>query len=68
MSGKKHPSKALLKDLKQVFDKHNWQGASIGIRALSSASEKNDCPPGTKKTEVTYQLPDGPWVTKTVCL
>ena len=65
---KKHPSKALLKDVKQVFDKHDWPGASIGIRALSSTSEASECPNGQTLTEVTYQTADGTWVIKKICL
>lgn len=73
MSIKKHPTKEMVKDLKTVFEKHNWSGNAIGI-ALSPSSSANitasigNCPPGTSPQMIKYQLPDGTWVLKTVCI
>ena len=74
MSSKKHPSKDLLSDLKKVFKKHNWSGNAIGI-AMSAATNGNitaneatGCPPGSMPQVIKYQLPDGTWVAKTVCI
>jgi hypothetical protein len=60
------PPQALLKDMKEIYAKHDWPGNLIG-RALAVTASSN-CPPGTTPHEITYQLPDGTWVTKTVCL
>ena len=73
MSSKKHPTKDLVRDLRGVFEKHNWSGNAIGI-AMSSASSSNiaaagsGCPSGTTPQTIKYQLPDGTWVFKTVCV
>jgi hypothetical protein len=59
------PPQALLADMQKLFVKHNWYGSAIGrvsVRAVAG------CPGGTTPHEITYQLPDGTWVTKTVCL
>ena len=66
MSRKKRPSKALLKDLKEVFEKHGWPGTVIGTPSLASATDGDDCPPGTTPHDITV-LQDGRWVTKTIC-
>lgn len=76
MSAKKtRPTKALLKDLKEVFEKHNWSGNAIGM-ALSPAAHGNivaaagntSCPPGSLPQTIKFQLPDGTWVFKTICV
>lgn len=74
MSTKKHPTKALLKDLKAVFEKHNWSGNAIGI-AMSpdahnniTAADNTGCPGGALPQIVKYQLPNGTWVFKTICV
>jgi hypothetical protein len=74
MSSKKHPTKDFVKDLAKVFNKHNWSGNAIGI-AMSTASSANitatgeaGCAPGTSPQVIKYQLPDGTWVSKTVCV
>jgi len=64
--GSQQPSQALLGDMQKLFDKHDWPGNLVG-RALA-VSGSSHCPPGTTPHEITYQLPDGTWVTKTVCL
>jgi hypothetical protein len=75
------PTEALLKDLHEVFEKHNWSGNAIGI-ALSSDSHSNIsasssnaatvgggvCPPGQTPQPYKYQLPDGTWVFGTRCV
>lgn len=60
------PPKALLADVQDLFTKHNWSGNAVGRVAADTVSAS--CPPGTTPHEITYQLPDGTWVTKTVCL
>ena len=34
----KRPSKDLLRDLKEVFERHNWSGGAIGLHAPSAAN------------------------------
>ncbi len=60
------PPKALLDEVQRLFAKHDWSGNLVGrpLAAIGSTT----CPPGTTPHEITYQLPDGTWVTKTVCL
>lgn len=60
------PPQALLEDVQKLFAKHDWSGNLVG-RSLA-ATGATTCPPGTTPHEITYQLPDGTWVTKTVCL
>jgi len=60
------PPKALLNDMQELFAKHNWAGSAVGRLAVNTGP--TTCPPGTTPHEITYQLPDGTWVTKTVCL
>ncbi len=64
---KKHPSNEMIKDLNDLFRKHNWPGAPVGINT-GKATGGGACPPGTTPKQVTYQLPDGSWVTKTICV
>ncbi|HKI04083.1 MAG TPA: hypothetical protein VKK31_19035 [Thermoanaerobaculia bacterium] len=67
MSKKKHPDAALLRDLMAVFEEHNWSGSAIGIGVSAGTSAKK-CPAGKTPVDVRYQLPDGTWVNKTVCV
>jgi len=60
------PPQALLDDMQKLFAKHDWSGNLVG-RPLA-ATGATTCPPGTTPHEITYQLPNGTWVTKTVCL
>ena len=64
---RKHPSTEMIKELNDLFQKHNWPGAPVGIRA-NNADDAAECPAGTTPKQVTYQLPDGSWVTKTICV
>jgi hypothetical protein len=68
MPAKKHPSKELVKDLKKVFEKHNWSGMAIGLRAAQADDAPDLCPDGNPPQVVRYQLPDGTWVEKKMCL
>jgi hypothetical protein len=69
MATRKHPSREMLKELDKVFTKHNWSGAAIGLRnSEADNDDPEDCPPGTTPKKVTYKLPDGTWVTKTICV
>lgn len=64
---KKHPPVEMIQDLQAVFEKHNWSGAPIGIKADKDA-DASECPDGTTPRQITYQLPDGSWKTKTICV
>jgi len=68
----KKPSKALLNDLRDVFQKHNWPGHAIGIEipkdedhVAENAAEnlvahaKHNCPPGKTWKPYYYQKADG---------
>jgi hypothetical protein len=68
MSRKTRPTKEFLEDLKAVFEKHNWSGNALALQPLATAASGSDCPAGKTPHEVTYQLPNGSWVTKTICL
>jgi hypothetical protein len=81
MTNAHEPTEGLLKDLHEVFEKHNWSGNAIGI-GLTSASHGNIsapdsnaatdssgvCPPGQTPQPYKYQLPDGTWVFGTRCV
>jgi hypothetical protein len=67
----KHPPAAMLDDMKKVFAKHNWKGTMMWKPAATmtaAVASENGCPPGQSPHEISYQLPDGTWVTKTVCM
>jgi len=68
MASKKAPSKALLRDLKAVFDKHAWTGDAVGVRPLAAEPADGECTPPQTPHQISYQEPNGTWVTKTVCL
>jgi hypothetical protein len=68
MPGKKHPPKEFVRDLKKVFEKHNWSGRAIGLSALAADDTGDLCPDGKPAQVVRYQLPDGTWVEKKMCL
>jgi hypothetical protein len=69
MAARKHPSPEMLKDLNKLFTKHNWSGEAIGLQdAAGDLEDTDDCPDGKTPKEVTYKLPDGTWVTKTICV
>jgi hypothetical protein len=63
---KRHPPIKMIRELNDVFEKHNWSGEPIGIKA-DKAVDGGGCPAGTTPKQITYQLPDGTWVTKTIC-
>lgn len=67
MPAKKHPTKELVKDLKKVFEKHNWSGQAIGMSAMAAANSDDLCPDGNPPKIVRY-LKDGKWVEKKMCL
>jgi hypothetical protein len=62
------PPEAMLADLKSVFTKHNWSGSMIWKPSAAAAIGGGQCPDGQSPHEISYQLPDGTWVTKTVCM
>jgi hypothetical protein len=68
MATKKRPSKALLNDLKAVFDKHAWPGHAVGVQALTGDAAVGQCTPPQTPHEITYQDEAGNWIVKTVCL
>lgn len=61
----KESSKAFVKDLKEVLNKHNWAGNSIKISASLAAAD-GDCPPG--KTREEHQFTDAQGNTHTIVL
>ena len=70
---RKHPSPEMIRDIEATFSKHNWSGKPLGITSLTPAEkaslkQSTPCPPGTTPKQVTYQLPDGTWVTTTICV
>ena len=73
MRRKKLATKALLKDLKEVFDKHDLPAplsvatASETLPASPSASPPDPCPPGKRLEEVSITLEDGTIITMKVC-
>jgi hypothetical protein len=72
MARRKHPSPEMVRDLKEVFTKHNWAAAvsltaPIGVRAASTDAGPDVCPDGSQPQVVWYQLPNGTWATKKVC-
>jgi len=72
MARRKHPSPEMVKDLKEVFAKHNWVApvsfsAPIGVTAASADSGPDVCPDGSLPQVVWYQLPNGTWASKKVC-
>jgi hypothetical protein len=41
---------------------------AVGLRDVEGDDGSGGCPLGTTPKEVTYKLPDGTWVTKTICV
>ena len=69
MAKRKKPHDKFIRDLNRVFGKHNWSGMPIGISpAKQGAAGDGACPPGKTLKTITFQLPDGTWVTKDVCV
>lgn len=67
-----HPSPAMIRDLTKVMKKHNFVGRTLTWRPMSSAHMMESmgdggCPPGQSPHTISYQLPSGEWVMKTVC-
>ena len=60
------PPRPLLHALQTLFEEHGWSGNAIG--RVASIAEGVSCPQGTVAHEITYKLPNGTWVSKTVCL
>lgn len=75
MSKKKHPPAAvinvppaaMIKDLKAVFEKHNWSGAAVGLRPATAEEAPDICPNGNPPQMVTVEV-DGQLVTRRMCL
>jgi hypothetical protein len=73
---RKHPTKEMVNDLAEVFQKHNWSGQPIGLASApldsdttaANDSDDNLCPDGSEPRWVTYKLPNGTWATKKMCL
>jgi len=59
---------ALRKAAKDLFDDHGWEGNVIGRPAPAAAVAANPCADGKTLHEITFEKPDGTWVTTTVCL
>ena len=72
MAKRTHPTTEMMADLQQVFDKHNWSGAPIGVvkpQEMASGSLADDCPQlcpdGSTPKKYYYTTPDGEW--KMIC-
>lgn len=63
---KKKPTEEFLKDIQEVFDKHNWSGDPIGL-IPATALESITCVPPTKPVTVIV-MENGQLVKKTFCL
>jgi hypothetical protein len=65
----------MIRDLRQVFDEHEWSGQPIGLAQANASAggpsadedDPSDCPEGTTPQTVTYRLPNGEEVTKIIC-
>jgi hypothetical protein len=70
MAKKTKPTTAFLKDLKDVFDKHNWSGNEIGIAPMDTVAADNTppCPNGKTPQVVSFKTPSGATVTKIICI
>ena len=76
MSKKMHPTPELVSDLQKVFAKHNWSGQPIGLvqsepvfgRPESGGDALDPCPEGKVPQIVSYRLPNGEVVNKTICV
>jgi len=64
----KHPTAAMLRDLKAVFKKHDWPGHPVGLMTAAAIPGPDTCPNGSEPQIVSFQLPDGTQVTKKMCL
>ncbi len=72
-SNVKHPSTAMIRDLAKVMKKHNFVGRTLLWKPMAAAhiamaAGQGGCPNGQSPHTISYQLPDGTWVTKTVCM
>ena len=77
-SRKKRPSKALLKEISEVFEKHNWPTDAIVIHALDSSSAMDgglasspamlNCQPPAKPELISRHRSDGTIETGWACL
>jgi hypothetical protein len=69
MAKKTKPTAAFIKDLKEVFEKHNWSGNEIGIIPLDAAEHSlTTCPPGKTPQVVSFRKPDGSTGTRIICI
>lgn len=55
------------KDLKEVFNKHNWSGDPIRISKLSATTATTQCPDETEPHQVVKQCPSGKIVVVVEC-
>jgi hypothetical protein len=67
-----HPSPAMIRDLTKVMKKHNFVGRTLMWKPMAEAHMmesmgQGGCPDGQSPHTISYQLPTGEWVTKTVC-
>gem|GEM_PF-1744925 len=58
------PSTELLDDIRAAFARHEWRGSLI----VTALADENGCGPGEYPHQVSYQTPDGHWVTQTICM
>lgn len=64
MATKNRPPKALLTALQNLFDAHGWDGTGV----LGASVLEGKCGPGQVPIDITEKMPDGRWVTRTICV
>lgn len=69
----KQPSAQMMQDVQDVLEKHGWSGSMIAKPATASvaaaaAVDGGPCPPGKSPQEISFQRPDGTWVSKIICV
>ena len=72
-SSKHHPSPAMISDLTKVMKKHNFVGRTLMWKPMAAGdmamtAGQGGCPDNQSPHTISYQLPTGEWVTKTVCM
>ena len=71
----KQPPAQMMQDVQDVLEKHGWSGSMIVKPATASlaataaaAAGGGPCPPGKTPQEISFQLSDGTWVSRIICV
>lgn len=68
-SSMKAPPAEMMQEVQDVLGKHGWSGSMIMKPAgATAATAANPCPPGTTPQEISFQRPDGTWVSRIICV